>query len=135
MNLNNWEIWNKTVYLSSWFCVAKTVHNLTAWQKRFPTMDFCEITSKTIKTCAKFHFVMNLFRVIMTVDLAIVSTIFLLIWLVYLTEHVWNKEKCFLFHFQSSFHYWDNQILNFLIFKCHDVIKCVSMKQETHFIE
>ena len=34
--------------------------------------DFCEVTSETIiKTCAKFHFVMNLFRVIMTVDLAI----------------------------------------------------------------
>ena len=32
--------------------------------------DFCEITSKTIiKTCARFHFVINLFRVIMTVDL------------------------------------------------------------------
>ena len=33
-------------------------------------MDFCETTSNTIiKTCAKFHFVMNLFQVIMTVDL------------------------------------------------------------------
>ena len=33
-------------------------------------MDFCETTSNTIiKTCAKFHFVMNLFQVIMTFDL------------------------------------------------------------------
>ena len=33
-------------------------------------MDFCETTSNTIiKTFAKFHFVMNLFQVIMTVDL------------------------------------------------------------------
>ena len=50
-------------------------------------------------------------------------------------EHLWNKEKCFLLHFESSFRSWDNQILNFQIFKCHDIIKCLSMKHETHFIE
>ena len=50
-------------------------------------------------------------------------------------EDLWNKEKCFLFHFESSFRSWDNQILNFQIFKCHDVIKCLSMEHETHFIE
>ena len=27
-------------------------------------------------------------------------------------EDLWNKEKCFLFHFESSFRSWDNQILN-----------------------
>ena len=27
------------------------------------------------------------------------------------------------------------EILTFYIFKCHDVIKCPSMKQETHIIE
>ena len=36
-------------------------------------------------------------------------------------EHLGNKEKCFLFHFESSFHSWDNQILNFQIFECHDI--------------
>ena len=50
-------------------------------------------------------------------------------------EDLWNKEKYFLFHFGSSFRSWDNQILNFQIFKCHDVIKCLSMKHETRFIE
>ena len=50
-------------------------------------------------------------------------------------EHLWNKGKCFLFHFKSSFRSWDNQILTFQIFKCHDVIKCLSMKHETHFTE
>ena len=49
--------------------------------------------------------------------------------------HLWNEEKCFLFHFESSFHSWDNQILTFQIFKCHDVIKCLSMKHVTHIIE
>ena len=48
-------------------------------------------------------------------------------------ENLWNKVKCFLFHSKSSFHLWDNQNLTFQIFKCHDVIKCLSMKHETHF--
>ena len=50
-------------------------------------------------------------------------------------EDLQNKEKCFLFQFESSSRSWDNQILNFDIFKCHDVIKYLSMKHETHFIE
>ena len=50
-------------------------------------------------------------------------------------EDWWNKEKCFLFHFESSFCSWDNQILDFQIFQFHDVIKCPSMKHEIHFIE
>ena len=49
--------------------------------------------------------------------------------------HFWNKEKCFWFHFESSFCSWDNQILNFQIFKCHDAIKYPDTKHETHFIE
>ena len=48
-------------------------------------------------------------------------------------EHSKNNEKCFLFHFKNSFRSWDNQILTFQIFKCHNIIKCLSMKHETHF--
>ena len=50
-------------------------------------------------------------------------------------EYLWNKEKCFLFYFESSFPSWDNQILIFHVFKCHDVTKCLSMKHATHFTE
>ena len=50
-------------------------------------------------------------------------------------KHLWNKEECFSFHLESSFHSWDNHFLTFQIFKCHDVIKCSSMKHETHFTE
>ena len=50
-------------------------------------------------------------------------------------EHLSNKEKCFLFHFKSSFRSRENQILEFTIFKFHDVIKCLSIKQEIHFTE
>ena len=52
------------------------------------------------------------------------------------TEHLWKKEKCFLFHFESSFCSWDdNQISSFQGLKCHDVIKCPSMKHQTYFNE
>ena len=50
-------------------------------------------------------------------------------------EGYWIKEECFLFYLESSFHSWDNQNLTFQIFKCHDVIKCPSMKQEIYFTE
>ena len=42
--------------------------------------------------------------------------------------HLWNKEKRFLFYFESSFRSGDNQILNFQMFKCHDLITCRRMK-------
>ena len=47
----------------------------------------------------------------------------------------WNKEKCFLFHFENPFRSRDNQILTFQVFKCHGVMKCLSMKHETYFTE
>ena len=50
-------------------------------------------------------------------------------------EHLWNKEKCFLFHIESSFRSWDNQVLTFQILKSCDFIKCRSLKHETHFTE
>ena len=50
-------------------------------------------------------------------------------------QHLWNKEKCFLFHFESYFHSWDNQILTFQVFKHQGVIQCLSMEHKTHFTE
>ena len=47
-------------------------------------------------------------------------------------EHLWNKDN---FQFESSFCSWDNQVLTFQKFKCHDVMKYPSMKHETHFTE
>ena len=64
-----------------------------------------------------------------------VCYIFASLFCMFKTDHFWNKEKCFLFHFESSFCSWDNQILFFQIFKCHDVIKRLSMKHKRHFIE
>ena len=50
-------------------------------------------------------------------------------------EHLSNWERCFLFHFKSSFRSQENQILEFYILKFHDVIKCLSIKQEIRFTE
>ena len=50
-------------------------------------------------------------------------------------KHFSNYEKCFLFHFKSSFRLRENQILELSISKFHDVIKCLSIKQEIHFTE
>ena len=42
-------------------------------------------------------------------------------------EHLLNWEKCFQFHFKSSFGSRENQSLEFQVFKSHDVIKCLSI--------
>ena len=69
-------------------------------------------------------------------NLKVVSATFLLVWFfMSRRSHFWNKEDCFLFHRERYFCSWDNQILTFQILKHHDVIKCPSMKHETHFIE
>ena len=39
-----------------------------------------------------------------------------------------KQGKCFLFHFESAFRFWD---LTFQLFKCNDVIKYLSMKHKT----
>ena len=69
-------------------------------------------------------------------NLKAMSTTFLLVcFLVCLKESISETVKCFLFHFKSSFRSCDNQILTFQKFKCHDVIKCLNMKHETHINE
>ena len=69
-------------------------------------------------------------------DLKVVSATFLLVsFFKSKQEHLPNQEKRFSFHLKSSFHSQENQILEFQIFKFHDVIKCLSIKQEVHFTE
>ena len=45
------------------------------------------------------------------------------------------KKSVFLFHFKTYFRSCENQILELYIFKFHDVIKYISIKQEIHFTE
>ena len=68
--------------------------------------------------------------------LNVVSTTFLLVFFLSLKESTSETRKnLFLFHFKSSFRSPENQILEFYIFKFHDVIKCLSIKQEIYFTE
>ena len=58
-------------------------------------------------------------------------------WLLYDEEQstfeTWKKY--FLLYFKSSFRSQENQIFEFQTFKFHDVINCLSIKQEIHFTE
>ena len=46
-----------------------------------------------------------------------------------------NKDNMFFISLGKLFSFLDNQILTFQILKCHDIIKCLSMKHETHCTE
>ena len=71
-----------------------------------------------------------------TVMLKVVSATFLLVCFLSLNESTCQTGKdVFLFHFKSSFRSQENQILEFYILKFHDVIKCLSIKQEIRFTE
>ena len=50
-------------------------------------------------------------------------------------ERLWNLEKCVLFHLKISFRSRENQIVEFYIYKFHDVIEFLSIKHEIHFTE
>ena len=49
-------------------------------------------------------------------------------------EYLSKQQQCFPFHFKTSFRSRENQILEFYVFKFHDVIKCLSIKQEINFM-
>ena len=64
----------------------------------------------------------------------VVSTTFVLVYFLSINKSTCQTGKnVFFFHFKSSFRSRENQILEFYIFKFHDVIKCLSIKQEIHF--
>ena len=69
-------------------------------------------------------------------SLKVVSATFLLVCFLSLNESTYQTRKnVFLIRFKSSFRSGENQILEFYIFKFHDVSKCLSIKREIHFTE
>ena len=69
-------------------------------------------------------------------SLKVVSATFLRVCYLNLNDSTCQiRKNIFLFHSKSSFCSQENQILELYIFKFHDVIKCLSVKQEIHFIE
>ena len=70
-------------------------------------------------------------------SLKIASATFLLVWFVCLKESTCKTRKNVFYFISKALFVLEihNEILNFQIFKCHDVIKCLSMKHGTHFVE
>ena len=62
-------------------------------------------------------------------SLKVVSATFLLVWFLNLNESTCQTRKN-VFYFNNSFLSRENQILEFKIFRFHDVIKCLSIKQK-----
>ena len=87
---------------------------------------FTEVLSQDLKCNIKQAYIFHLILVgipsslILTVK-GCVRYIFAGLFFIFRREHLRNKEKCFLLHLESSICPWDNQILTFQIFKCHDI--------------
>ena len=69
-------------------------------------------------------------------NLKIVSATFLLVCFLSRNKSICQSRKnIFLLHFKTSFRSRENQVLEFQIFRFHDVIEYLSINQEIYFIE
>ena len=105
------------------------------WKKRFLSqiLLFWKIHSNP-PTPAKIRWAWQKYFV--NAPLKVVSTTFVLVYFLSLNESTsQTRRNVFLFLFKSSFLSQKNQILEFYIFKFHDIIRCLSIKQEIHFTE
>ena len=109
-----------------------------AWKQIKSELQLLKSTSnyKFANDISDYIFDGRLFHIFGPKDLKdCVHYIFASLFFMFKREHLWNKEKCFLFHLESSFCSWDDQILTFQIFKSHDVTKSPGMKHKTYFTE
>ena len=65
----------------------------------------------------------------------VVSATFALVYFLSLNESTCQTRKNAFYFISKALFILENQILKFCIFKCHDVIKCLCIKQEIHFTE
>ena len=65
----------------------------------------------------------------------VVSATFALVYFLSLNESTCQARKNAFYFISKALFILENQILKFCIFKCHDVIKCLCIKQEIHFTE
>ena len=117
-----------------WICGAKTQLYFYKINKR-NTRKGCEICSKLTTEkierlrwrlsdvfIVNFEIISRLYSVLLLLNLnkemlawyffkGCVRYIFVTLFCISKLEHLWNKEKCFLFHFERSFRFWDDQIL------------------------
>ena len=133
--VNNWQNFIQFYSYFCWYCcISLDFVETLKLMSVFPVKNFPGANHGSMN-CSEFYSYSLTDRYLGLIIKGCVLYIFTSAFFMSKRKDLWNKEKCFLFHFESSFRSWDNQILNFQIFKCHDVIKCLCMKHETHFIE
>ena len=130
-----WNLLNPVSIHPIWFCFVLVVYCNTNISFHFllKVNRSVYMTSCTYRFCWQ-HAIILVWKTWSRVK-GRVCYIFTSLFCKFKEEHLRNKEKCFLFHLKISFHSWDNQILILQIFKCYYVIKCPSMKHQTHFTE
>ena len=87
----------------------------------------------TISSKFLSHDVKNYHQFCTMHGLKVVSATFLLVYFVCLKEST-CETRGNVFHFSLK-GLFVLEMLTFQVFKCHDVIKCLSLKHETHFAE
>ena len=87
---------------------------LTDLQKAFDTIDH-EILLQKLKGCVRYIFTTSFFKS--------------------RNESTCQTRKNIFYFTSKALCSRENQLLEFLIFKFHDVIKCLSIRQEIHFTE
>ena len=81
------------------------------------------------------NLVLNLLHELQNDLRLVVSTTFALVYFLSLNESTCQTRKNAFYFISKALFILENQILKFCIFKCHDVIKCLCIKQEIHFTE
>ena len=81
------------------------------------------------------NLVLNLLHELQNDLRLVVSATFALVYFLSLNESTCQARKNAFYFISKALFILENQILKFCIFKCHDVIKCLCIKQEIHFTE
>ena len=81
------------------------------------------------------NLVLNLLHELQNDLRLVVSATFALVYFLSLNESTCQTRKNAFYFISKALFIFENQILKFCIFKCHDVIKCLCIKQEIHFTE
>ena len=81
------------------------------------------------------NLVLNLLHELQNDLRLVVSATFALVYFLSLNESTCQTRKNAFYFISKALFILENQILKFCIFKCHDVIKCLCIKQEIHFTE
>ena len=93
---------------------------------------FCEMLELSKKTMGSRQ---NLKYILFLILLKVVSATFLLVCFVCLKASICETRKKIFIPLRKLFSFLRKSNFNFQVFKCHGIIKCLSMKHKPHFTE